>query len=172
MQLYVVIEHGAFRVGVVFAPVGAEPVLAVNELSATEEVSRIVEAVVVKAVGVERLPAVAEHDILTRLHHLPHTVIPRVVAGQRQRVTLPVAHMTEGAEGVGGLEVVGAVAHQRGTLVAEHHLTLGNLRLGVGTIHIVLQHIGVDKIDAVVHDPTVPALRSSNGTQQAKDKQA
>ena len=173
VQLHVIVEHGALGVGVVLAPVGAEAVLTVDELSAPEEIGRVVEAVIIETVGVEGLSAMAQHDVLAGLHHLAHAVVPGVVTGQRQRVALPEPHMAEGAERVGGLEIIGTVAHQCGALVTELHMSLGNLRLGIGTVHIILQHVGMDEVDAVVNSRTAsPLPRGGNGAQQAKDKQA
>ena len=82
----------------VFAPVGGERVVAVDQTSALEEVAHAVEAVVVQAVGEECLFAVFHHHALTHFRNLRFAVIMQAVSLERQGVALDDAHVAKGVE--------------------------------------------------------------------------
>jgi len=93
-----------------------------------------------------------EHDIVARLHELLLSIIPSPLTGQRDIVLrLAEAHMAHGPHGVGGLIEVSRVAQQCGSPMNKVDMSLDDLRVGVGAVHVELQLVGMDKIDPVVH---------------------
>ena len=172
VEFHVVEENGLSRLGVVLSPVGNEVVLAIDEFSAIDEIGRVVESVVGQAVGVECLPTVLQDDILARRHQFFGTVVSAFIAGQRERVALLETHVSEGLHRVRRLVVIGAVAPQMGALMDEMDATLGNLHVGIGSVEVVAQHIGVVQIDLIVF--RCPFFRFSDGRgrkNQAKSEE-
>ena len=58
-QVHVVVEHRLACLGVVFSPVAHEHVVSVHHLSSLEEISDIVETVVVETVSIQFRSAMA-----------------------------------------------------------------------------------------------------------------
>ena len=76
----VVVEKGFFRIKKVFAPVGRQDVVSVDEATALEKVAYVVKAVIVEAVGVERGFAVLHYDVVAYLREPRVPVIKKIVA--------------------------------------------------------------------------------------------
>ncbi len=136
--------------GVILAPIGGECSLSVHKFAAVEEVTGVVKAVKIEAVGIESSGlAVLEHYVVARFSHLFVAVIKGVVAEKRQGVTLIHLDMTEGFKRVGGFIEVGAVAKQLRSLVLKLHFAVENLRSGILKF-IITQLVCMDKIHTVV----------------------
>ena len=146
-EFHVVVERSLSRVRVVFAPVRRELVVAVGELSALEVVARVVEAVVVEAVGLELLLSVRKRHVLPHLRDLRFAVVVEPVARERERVGLVEPHVSEGVEGLREFVEQGAVAVHHHARVFEHHVAAQALR----AVHhplVEAEVVGVAECDA------------------------
>ena len=149
-HFHVIIEHGLARLGVVLSPIGHQFLVLVGERSALKEVSVVVKAVVIKAVGVECLPTMFQPNVLPSLHHLCLTIVKSPLAGKRKRVALHHSHMSEGAKRVCLLVKICTIAPHSRPLVHKLHLSFHNLCIGNGSELVVTQLVRVHQIHAVV----------------------
>ena len=176
-QFHIVDKLRLAGLGMVFAPVGHELALAVDERTALEEVCHTVEAVVVEAVGAQCLLAVVEHHVLSGTHHLHLSVILRPLAVEGKGVALLEVHMSESPHGVGALVEISTVAGEPRPLVEEGHLALEDLCVGVLAIEVVIQLVGMDQVHAVALGAFLVlrlplALGSLHRLDQTKPKEA
>ena len=95
IHLHAIIERRLTCSSAVGTPVAHQSVLAINEFATLEEVGKTIDAVVVERVGVKSLCAMFQHHIVTCVHHLVGAVVVGIVAGERERVALLEAHMSE-----------------------------------------------------------------------------
>ena len=79
-HLHVVVEHRHLGLRVVLAPVGSEGGVAIDHLSALEEIGVVVETVEVEAVGIERGLLMLQDDIITGTGDLLIAIVIGVVA--------------------------------------------------------------------------------------------
>ena len=81
--------------------------------------------------------------------------------------------MAESLHGIGCLIEIGTVASEMAPLMEERHLTLQDLRIGIGPIHVVAQLISVQQEDTLSL-LTLPGrlLGSLHGLNQTKPKEA
>ena len=80
LHLHVVVEDRHLRLGVVLAPVGGKRSVAVDHLTALEEVDVVVDAVEVEAVRIEDGLPMLEHDIIACTAYLLVAVVIGIVA--------------------------------------------------------------------------------------------
>ena len=80
LHLYIVVEHRHLGLGVVLTPVGGECGLAVDHLSALEEVGVIIQTVEVETIGIESCLLVFQYHVVTGTGHLLVTIVISVVA--------------------------------------------------------------------------------------------
>ena len=148
-QLYVEDKLCLSGLGVILSPVGNQLILAVNQRTAVEEVSHVIQTVEIQTVGKQLLSAMAQHHVLAGMHHLHHSVVIGSFAGKREGVSLAIMHMTECLHRVGTLIEIGTVAGEMTALMHEGNLALHNLGIRIVAIHVVAQLIGMEKIDSV-----------------------
>ena len=72
----------------ILTPVAGERRLAIDQFTTFEEVTEIIQAVIVQRVGIKRRFTMFENHITTGLRQLVVTIIIGIVAEQLQRVTL------------------------------------------------------------------------------------
>ena len=149
-QVHRIVEHGLTRLRIVLSPVRNKHVVLVYHLAALEKIAYAIQAVVVKAVGVELGLAVGQHHVVARLGHLVVAVVIRIVAEQRQSVALIHPNMPEGAERIAFLIEVSAVAIQLRPLMTEGYVSVEHLRTGHGTELVEAQPVGVNEINTLV----------------------
>ena len=127
----------------------------VKDLSSLEIIAEFVEAVIVKAVGVDGQCAVLEHYIVTCPCQLVESVIVKHFAVKQERIALVHPHMAEGVEGIGRLVVEGAVAIQEHTVVTELHVAHQYLR---GAVHSFVEEeaVGMQQVNLAVGRRTLP----------------
>ena len=72
----------------VLTPVAGKRRLAIDQFTAFEKITEIIQAVIVQRVGIQRRFTMFENHITTGLSQLVVTIIIGIVAEQLQRVTL------------------------------------------------------------------------------------
>ena len=102
-----------------------------------------------------------QHNILAGNQQLIGTIVCGHITSKRKRVTLFETHMSKGIKRIRLFVEVSAVTPKLGSLMAEMHASFCYLRIGIDTIHIVTQFIGMHQIDTVVFrlSPTLACWR-------------
>ena len=84
----------------VFAPVTCQLISLVQKTSPLEEVSQIVDAVIVETVSVEDCLQVCQHHIVTGASQSVYSVVIQYVASELQRISLYHAYIAISIKGV------------------------------------------------------------------------
>ena len=147
LQVDVVVEDRFACGGAVLTPVAGERVVLIHELAALEEITELIETVVVEAVAIEFALKMREHDIVAGLCHLIGAVVEEDFRRERQRVGLIHLHVAESIERVVLLVVAGAVAGEDDVVGAETDMTTEDLCVGV-LLPVVEQLVGMQEMDA------------------------
>ena len=100
---------------------------------------------VVETVGIEGRLTVLHDDIPPHLRQLCITVVVKVIAVERKRVTLKHTHMTERLKRVRRLEEIGAVAVHRDAVVEKLDIANEYLRVGIQEL-VMPQRVAMDKL--------------------------
>ena len=147
LQIHIVVEDGLARGRAVLSPFARERVLLVHEFAALEEVTEVIESVIVEAVTEQAAVVVLEHHIVARHRQLVEAVVVEDVGVEDERVGLVHHDMAEGIEGVASLIVEGAVAGEDDVIVAEADVAHKNLCLAMHTL-VVVEFIRMNQVDA------------------------
>ena len=168
---HVIIEHSLPCLSAVLTPVRRQLVITVNEPSPIEEVCKLIQSVVVEAVGIESLLIMLEHHVHSRMHDKFLSVVVGTVASQRERITLLEPHMSKRLDRIRGLIEIRTVTPELRPFVAELHLSCHNLRTGLRAIQVILQNVGMYQIHPLVDLRSRLPCRSRRG-KQYKSKEA
>ena len=152
-QLDIVVEDSLAGSWVILSPIAGQLVPLIEQFASFEEISQIVEAVVVEAIRVKFRFEMLQNHIVTHTGQLIQTVIVKHVARQGERIALQHAHIAESIKRIRGFVEKSAIAIHQGSFVLELDVAYQKLSRAIDIL-VEIKLVGMKQVNPAVRRPS------------------